>query len=438
MRRILFVLLISQVSFALAANFTKGEGGFLTRDGDSHQFIKDQLIHEGIKSIVSKELETLQLNKDLFWSKYNEKLKERFSKIEEDYRVTTKVDESSDAKKKIRFNDQLRVKQLQYRKKFANLHKVLLKFSIKKISRSPKNPKYRIIRLEGKIDTNLLTKTYYNFVRGKKTSDYGSLFLNTEYKLDGISYSELGIDNENDFEGEVTKNWLDWFSQNKPMNIANTELLDEGKQNKLIEYYKLPTERMLTSVPEVFVNSLLLDIQVNINKRKFDKTLSTYTFEYNGHAFLKDLQTNLVLGTYEFDKTVKSYRVTPELSIANIVANHVYHMAKGSFPKIQRQIKEITPVSTIQRLRLTNFTNIKQLNNFVQLIEERGVKYSLIAKLESISRAGADLILFYDGEENDVKSLFSSLRAAKKDLSFELIDTDNVLGIKFNRVIEKI
>ena len=438
MRRILFVLILANASLAMAASFTKGEGRFLTKDGDSHQFIKDQLIHEGIKSIVSKELEKLQLNKELFWSKYDEKLAERLSKIEEDYKITTKMDESADAKKMVRFKEQLRIKQLKYRRNFASLNNVLLKFSIKKISRSPRNPKYRIIRLEGQIDTNLLTKTYYNFVRGRRTSDYGSLFLNTQYTLSGISYSELGIDNENDFEGEVTRNWLDWFSKNKPMNIANTELLDEDKKNKLTEYFKLPTEMMLTNIPEVFVNSLLLDIEIIINKRNFDKKLNTYTFEYEGYAFLKDLQTNLVLSTYKFEKNVKSYRLTPELSIANIVANHVYHMAKGSFPKIEKKIKEITPVSTIQRVRLTEFQNIKQLNSFIDLIEERGVKYSLKVKLESINKTNAELILFYDGDTEEVKTLFSTLRAAKKDLSFDLIDTDNVLGIKFNSVIEKI
>jgi hypothetical protein len=438
MRRILFVLIIANASVAMAASFTKGEGHFLTKDGDSHQFIKDQLIHEGIKSIVSKELDTLQLNKELFWNKYNEKLNERYIQIEEDYKVTTNITESTDKKKMERFKDQLRIKQLKYRRNFASMNSVLRKFSVKKISRSPRNPKYRIIRLEGQIDTNLLTKTYYNFVRGKRTSDYGSLFLNTKYTLNGITYSELGIDNENDFEGEVTKNWLDWFSKNKPMNIANTELLDEDKENKLTEYFKLPTEIMLTNIPEVFVNSLLLDIEIIIKKKSFDKTLNTYTFEYEGHAFLKDLQTNLVLSTYKFEKTEKSYRLTPELSIANIVANHVYHMAKGSFPRIEKKIKEITPVSTIQRVRLSEFKNIKQLNSFINLIEERGVKYSLKVKLESINRTNADLILFYDGETEEVKTLFSALRSAKKDLSFDLIDTDNVLGIKFNSVIEKI
>lgn len=437
MKWILFYL-ISFSSLSIAANFTKGDGKFLSKDGDGHQFIKEQLIHEGIKSIVSKELENLQLNKELFWNKYNDKLEERYKQIEENFRQSQNIDENTDAKKLVRFEERLRIKKLKFRKRYANMHNMLPKYVIKKISRSPKNPKYRFIKMEGKIDTKLLTKVYYNLVRGKKRSDYGSLFLISNYELSGISYTELGIDNENDFEGEVTKNWLDWFSKNKPLNIANAEIMDEEKKSKLNEYLKVPTESMLSAIPDVFVNSLLLDIEINIKKKKFEKSTGTYNFEYSGYAYLKDLQTNLVLGTYKFSKVQKSYRSSGEINIANLVANHVYQMAKGYFPQIQTRIKDITPVSTIQRLRVTNFQNMKQLNKFVQLIRERGVKYSLKVKLDLISREYADLILFYDGEIEDLKALFTSIKSAKKDLSFDLIDTNNALGIKFNREVEKI
>jgi hypothetical protein len=293
-------------------------------------------------------------------------------------------------------------------------------------------------KLECQINSNLLTSTYYNLVRGKKTSDYGSLFLNTTFNLNGISYSEIGIDNENDFEGEVSKNWLDWFSKNKPGNIANTEILDPEKLEKLESYLKLPTESMLLNIPDIFVNSLLLDVEIVITKKKFNKKLKEYFFEYEGHAYLKDLQTNLVIGSYKFSKTEKSYRVSNKISIANIIANHVYHMAKGSFPQIERNIKDITPISSIKKLTLTNFENVKQINTFLNLLQSRGVKFSLKAKLDSISRTKASVIMYFDGEYNEVKSLFSTLQSAKKDLSFELIDTDNTLGIKFNRVIEKL
>ncbi len=437
MKRIL--LLTSLIAFnVFAADFIKGSGQFISEDGDSHDFIKKQLIHEGIKSIVSIELENLKLNKELFWQKYNESLAKKNAEIEQNLKELLKITEESDRKLIDKFQKKLRYKKLILRKTFASMDDMLPKYAVRKMSRSQKNPRYRYVKLEGVVDKNLLTKTYYRLIRGVQTSDYGSLFLNINFQLNGVTYSELGIDNENDFEGEVSKNWLDWFSQNKPANIANTEILSEDKLEKLQSYLNLPSEKMLLNIPEVFVNSLLLELEVNIRKTKFNKKLNEYQFEYEGFGFLKDLQTNLVVNTYRFVKTEKSYKLSPDINIANLVANHVYHMAKGSFPGIIRNIKDMTPISEIKRVTLTDFKNINEINTLLKMMESRGVKFSLRTKLESISQHRADVIIYFDGEFTEVKSFFSSLQSAKNDLSFDIIETDNALGIKFNRVIEKL
>jgi len=429
----LFVLLLAQQVHS--SEFVKGKGSFVSADGDSYEFIKKQLIHEGVKSIVTKELVLLGLNKDIFWQKYNEKLEEINLVITEDIKRKFNIQPDSKQKSFNRYREVLRRKKLNRRRTFSRMNDMLPKFMIIKISRSQKNKRYRYIKLEGVVDKSLLTKIYYNLVRGKKTSDYGSLYLNVNYDLNGISYAELGIDNENDFEGEVTCNWLEWFVKNKPANIANAELLGESKQEKLQKYLNLPSEVMLNSIPDVFINSLLLDIEVVITKLKHDKKTNVYSFKYEGFAYLKDLQTNLVLGTYKFNKTEKSYRAVIDSSIGNLVANHVYHMATGSFPNIKKRMKNITPVSSIKRISLSNFKNINQVHSFIKLVQSNGIKLSLTAKLESINKERADIIMYFDGEYNEVKSLFSQLQSAKKDLLFEVIDTNNLLGIKFIRVL---
>ncbi len=438
MKRVLFFCIFLVSSIVNAADFVKGDGSFVAEPGDSHSFIKDQLKYEGTKSILSKELETLGLNKDLFWEKYDENLNERYTEIETNLKETLKIDDNSDAKAREDFLTKLRSRKLTFRKSFASMDDMLPKFVIKKISRSQKNPRYRYIRMEGEVNRPLLTKTYFRFIRGKKTSDYGSLFINVNYQLKGVSYSDLGIENENDFEGEVTKNWLNWFRKHQPPNIANTEILSGRNEKKLQEYLKLPNEAMITNIPEVFVNSLLLEIEVVINRTEHDDKLNQSNFNYEGFAYLKDLQTNLVVKTYNFPTSEKSYKLSKKLNLANIIANHVYQMAGTSFSEIVQSIKEITPISSIKRLVLTKFKNINEIDSLLKLVESRGVKYSLRTKLESISKDKADVIIYYDGDYNEIKSFFHGLQAAKNDLSFDVIESDNVLGIKFNRVVEKL
>ncbi|MAX67327.1 MAG: hypothetical protein QF441_12770 [Bacteriovoracaceae bacterium] len=433
---LLLCFLVSSPSFA--AKFIKGNGSFISAAGDHHEFVKEQLIHEAILSIVSKELENLGLNKELFWQKYEEALNERFDGLENSLKSSLKITDDASARQKRNFSEQLRRKKLVFRKSFMNMHKMLPKFAIKKLSRSSKNPNYRYIRLEGTIDTQLLTKTYYRLVQGKKRSDYGSLYVKTNYDFVGLNYVELGIENENDFEGEITKNWIDWFSRNKPINITNIEILNEAKEDRLAEFLKQPTEEMLSQVPQEFLNSLLLEIEVTIEKKKFNKKLNSFSFEYMGYAYIKDLETNIVLGTYKFRPSHKQYRITAGVNIANLVANHVYQMAIGSFPRINNTIKETTPVSQIQKLVITNFKNTGELNRFIELVESRGLKFSIRAELESINEKNAQVLMYYDGESSDAKTFLLSLEAAKKDLSYDLIERGPVLGIKFKQVTESL
>ncbi len=155
----------------------------------------------------------------------------------------------------------------------------------------------------------------------------------------GVTFSELGVENENDFSSVITNKWIDWFSSNKPVNIANIEVLSPEKQQKLLDFNKVSPDLMLANTPEVFVNSLLLDIQIKIVREKFDPRKNEYVFSYIGAGYLKDLQSNLVIETYNFDIQHKKYKITEEINLANILANHVYKMAIGSFPQIISSVK---------------------------------------------------------------------------------------------------
>lgn len=437
MRWILLALLISSQA-VFAVNLIKGEGKFTAINGDGHEFIKKQLIFEGIKDIISIELENLKLNKEAFWQKYDDALNEKLAEIEKNYKELKKFDEEVSEKRKQRILEIIRKKQLNFRRTYLGLNNLLKKFSIRKISRSQKNPNYRYIKLEGEINSAKLTKTYYNLVRGKKTSEYGSLYIRPKFNLNGISYNELGVDNEKEIIDEVTKNWLEWLIKNKPVNIANVENLTGDKELNYEKLIKMDSTNSSELIPEYFVNSLVLEIELNIEKEKFNEKIKEYTFVYSGNAFLRDIQTKLTVGTYKFAKNEKSYILSGKMNLANIVANHVYQMAKSSFPRVQRHIKNMSPVSEVKEISLNEFESINQVHSFLSLAESRGVKFSLKTKLESFGQNRAKALIYYDGDSKELTELLIQLQSAKKDLSFEVIESDKQLGIKFNKVVENI
>lgn len=430
MKIILIFLLVS--NFAFAMDFIKGEGRFRSEDGDGHEFVKSQLIYEGFKNILSKEMDSLGLNKDLFWQKYNEKLDSRYTQVENKLKAALKINENSSSKERKNFQKILRRKKLRLKEKFGKIQSTISRFAIKKISRSTKYPKSRYIRLEGSVNSSALNKLYYRFVSGNKKSEYGKLYLNLDYELQGTTFSELGVKNEKEFVEVLSDKWIEWLEKNKPQNIGEIEHLSKSRKESLLSFQKMNSEEMLKNAPKDFVNSLLLDIQVKVTREKFDKRKNQYVFKYAGAAYLRDLQSNLIVYTHEFSQEQKEYDMDPEVYLANIIVNHIYNMTIGSFPQIVSSLKRIGTVTSVERLHIQNYPNMRTVLGFIDLVESRGIRYGVKAHIESLSVNRAEVIIYFNGEKSDIKSLLSKLQSAKRSLKYALVDESSTLGIKFN------
>lgn len=415
------------------SNYVVGEGRFKSEQNESLGFIKEQLKHEAFLNIISKELDFLQLNADLFWQKYQEKLDDNLSLVDEDLKKRYKIGTDQETiKLRDLYVEKLREKRLKKRLRFGNLHRVIRSYAIKRMSRSSQNPKVRFIKLEAKVDRDLLSKFYYKFVQGKKSSDFGSLFVNVEYELENCSYTDIGVDNKSDFTSVVNEHWLEWLSKNKPKNIANIEILDEDRKSKLKEYQSLPIEKLLESIPEVFENSLLLNIKVVIDQKSINPSFKEYEFSYKSDLYLQDLQTNKILMQKSIPLASQRYSGVKKEDLSSRVANHVYRIPLGEFSGLKKVMSNIPPVNLTRVLSLFDYHNLKDVNRFMKLVEQKGIKYSLTTNIVSISSNKAEVAVHFDGEVKDLKRLLSASKSAKKDLSFELIDSDNTLGIKFN------
>ena len=428
---VVFLSLLTFFSLAFAGERTKGKGKFKASEDDDQNFIQKQLIHEGFKNIISKELAQQGLNTDLFWEKYQQGLLEFQQPLEERLREKYRINDKSSAKQKIAFQKALRKKKLVAARGFGGINNIIRRWVLIKISRSQKFPQNRYIQLEGEVDTSALNRLYYKFVKGKSTSDYGSLFVRVNFDLSGFSYSDIGIENENEFDSVIVDKWVEWFSLNKPLNISNVAVLNEDYQGKLDSLLVMPSDDMLNNVPEEFVSSLLLDLNVEIENLDAKPEINAYEYQISGRAFLKNLQSNVDIASYKISKTTKRYRISPNISQANLLANHVYHLIKDHLPKVNRDIKNLTPISAIQRIQMQGFKNTTQLYKFIDLVRSRGVKYSVRTKVDSITRDMAEVIIYYDGELGQIKSLLNGLKAAKTGLLFDVIDTPKALGIKF-------
>lgn len=437
MLKYLILLVLSFNLFALDENI-KGEGKFYATDDDSLTFIQKELTNRAFKVVISKKLEELGLNKDLFWQKYEESFNKSFTYVEDNLKKKYKINEKPAKEDRENFAKELRRVKLIRKRKFGNLNRIISSYSIDRSSRSAKNPKIRFMKLHAKVNENLLTKIYYGFVQGKKTGDYGTLYIHVDYNLKNSSYSELGIGNENELANTVNNAWLSKFSKNKPSNIKNIEILEGDKLKELGEYLKLPYERMIEEIPSNLRNSLLLKVEINIEKINVEEDVKKYTFQLGGGLFLQDLQNLQILFSTNFEKQTKDFILNKRNSeLKKLLATVVYKTPTNSFFEVQEKVKNISPMTTIQRLALYDFDNINSVYSLIELLENKGIKYSMKARLESIGKSRAELIVFYDGIKTDLKAILSGIQSAKNGQNYDVIDSDTVLGIKFNKLGEK-
>lgn len=434
MFKYLFFVLFSFSLYA-ADGYIKGDGKFYSTDDDSLTFIKEELIHLGFVDVISKKLNETGLSSELFWQKYEEKFQAAFKSIEDNLRAKYKIDEKPSAKDREAFATELRRKRLVFRRRFGNLKSVIQSYSVDKTSRSAKNPRIRYINIQAKVNEQLLSKIYYSYVQGKKTSDYGTLYIHVDYNLEDASYTEIGVANESDFANVVNNAWLRDFSRTKPANIKNIEILAGEKLDKLVEYLKLPYERMIQEIPAEFVNSLYLKVDITIKKKTANLDVNKFVFEFDGGMFLQDLQNLQILSSANFDRETQDFTLTKSNSkLGNMIATFVYKIPMTAFNQVNSKIKNIPPMTSIQRLALYDFKNISSVYELIDLLKNKGIKYSLNARLESVGKSKAEIIVFYDGMQTDLKALLSSIKSAKSGQTYDVIDSDTVLGIKFNKL----
>lgn len=431
--QIMTLILTLLFSSAILANdYIPGEGNFLAEEGDSVSFIKSQLLYEATKDVITKELTNMGLSPDLFWQKYNDKLNSSIeqmdSELKEEYKIGTEA-EARGAKEKYR--KELRLKTLKKRRRFGNLESVVLSYSIKKQSRASHNPKSRFMKIDAKILPERLTEIYYRFVSGKRSSDYGKLFVQVKYRLKGITFSEMGIENENDFVSELSRNWVEAVAKQRPNNIANIEPLTDDLASKLESIANMNQEEMYRNIPEVFVNSLLMTIYVDVIKKNLDLDHQKADIAYEGGIQLRDLQSGSIVWENSFNPGRQSFDYNNEKDIGQRVINYAYRMPLPNFRSMTLSIEKFSPVSLVKTVKLFNYQNIGQVNSLIRYIEQVGVQYALKAKVMTLTPTSAEVLMQSDSQESDLKTLLRDNQAAKKDLQYELIDSDGTIGIKF-------
>lgn len=395
-----------------AQDFTKGKGEFLAEENDKLTFIKEQLIHEGIKDIISQDLQSMNLNHELFWTNYNEKLMNSLESYDSSLKSQYKIDENPTEAQLSKYRSLLRDKRLKTRLNFIGMKSVVSSYVIKKISRSVQNPLYRIIRLEAKLNQDKLADLYYRVTKGEESSDFASLKIRSTFDLQAFGYSDIKVENRLDFTQVIEKSWIDWFEQNKPANVKEISILENGKN--------------ITDM-----NSILVDLLITIKLEEFKEESQFYHFAIGGSAYLKDVQANRTIKTFEFNSVQKKFNLSAGMNIGNILANSIYRAISGYFPVMKQSIKEFNHVSNTISLAVSGHGKLDKVYEFIEMAHRQGGRYSLSLSLNQLNKEKLTLFAFLNGGIEELRALLISMKGVKNIPQYEIIDQEGQIEVKF-------
>lgn len=469
-KKLVFFTVFIFSSFSFAETYI-GEGRFYSQKEDSQAFVKQQLLYLAFRDILSKELDKMGLNSKLFWEKYEERFDRSFESIDEELKKKYDLDEfgKGTAKNVVAYKDELREKKLKLKRKFGRIQRAINQFSIENLSRSPKVANARYIKVKGKVNKNKLHEIYLKFTSEDVGRTFKNIFLSLNLNLDGTSWSDLGVESENDFTKVVYAHWKKWFETNTNTFIENIHIADKSKENEIENHLKNLTDDLsegislastLPVVPKVkndvtnegesvevvdeeeevedlselyseFNRSLWLKLTINVKKQYENEISKQREFEIFGDYILVELDTNSFLTHEDFDKLNKTYSYEDNQKLSSLIASYIYSLPVSSFGALKSKMASIQKSSSKLDINISNATSLYSILKLKEFLADKGIRLSLKPVFKSYDGNEGVLMLNFQGKKENVSSFLFSLNGEDIEPGLQLrVDENSPLSLK--------
>src|SRR5690606_30080193 len=93
---------------------------------------------------------------------------------------------------------------------------------------------------------------------------------------------------------------------------------------------------------------------------------------------------------------------------------------------------QIANTSNTMVVRLIDFPNLEEVMKFSDLLENRGLKYSVSSSLTSFNSTEAELLVHFEGENDDLRRLVSAMKPVKNSSEYQIFDSNSSIGVKYS------
>jgi D-ribose pyranose/furanose isomerase RbsD len=248
-----------------------------------------------------------------------------------------------------------------------------------------------------------------------------------EMNWNDFNWRDLGLDQENSFQGPILESWQKYISENAPGKQVSGCLQD--CQNFISNWQdKDPALLSDAGLPEPYRNGFLIKVSIDLSREKFSGK-----FRWSGRVLFLDLNSKEILLSSEISPEEKSWSVQDQKKLNSLLATRIYQSGQGPLKVMANKIEENLAYTKAARLVIRGSGQLSHTEDLLKLIKSEGKKLGVVVRWDYVQRGEARFLCFYRGEEKSFSDLLSQLKELKSSHSYsithEMSGSDHVLQL---------
>lgn len=434
----ILILSLLAASNAFSAKMTFGEGRFYSKDYDSLDFYNKQLIFSAYKDVITKELDAMGLDSANFWTQFDLRFEESFASVEESLKKKYRIDETeeeakgkpelSPAKKrknKEAFSKAMRFKKLTAKAKYKNINGLIQSYKKHKSTQSTKYPNSRYLSLYAKVDRKELNKLYFSLTHVGNIQKYETLYVSADFELDGVTWSDLGVEIYSEFQNTITNQWGKWFEGNFSAYANEVRVVNADKKREFEDLFK--------SSNEILPNAIWLNLKIRVRKSSGKNMHGVKEFNFDGSYILNDIAKNKVIDFYDFSALNQKITFETPDKLRHRAATLIYNLPVSKFVELKSKMSKNSAFKKSLTLNIIGYSNILSLFTFEQSLASQGIKLQITTNVTQYNNKAATIEVSYEGTPDKFDTYLKSLDGkiiSNHSVKVDEIDSKNIQLIK--------
>lgn len=382
-----------------------------TESGASESELRTRGFQIATEKLIKDKMTSLGLDVVSYESAFDKKFLSWFSEVETKRRA--------EWKDKPNLEELIAEEKIKGRQSYAGWIKLLKQYSIKKFSADPVEVNKWELILDAQVDARLLALHHQRMLEEEKT--FRKLLVRVNFSTQNFSWTDLELSGSQEFSQAVENEWLKWFESNSPQDVQEVMLCDEICQTALQAWEVHDEKAMKSFVSPELVGSLLLTVNINLEKDLIKSTHNETKMKYSGGVILHDLNTKRVLFWADLPKEVQGLKSADQKAFNSLLASYAYKYPLPQLTAAKNQVGRSVSLTNSMTVKLMNASHLGQVMKFLNWMRVKGVSIQAQGKLDSFSQSEARILFFFRGTENKFKALVSSSSELESELGRPLV-----------------